>query len=86
MNNAQLFGLSLRAHPGLQLCWIYPALGVLSGLLGSTDNHHWERALMASGALAVLVWPVVLWTAWTGRNQYKDKLRATQSAKGVSDA
>lgn len=82
MENARLFWLSLRAHPGLKLCWIYPALGLMSGFLGIADNHRWERALMASAALAAFVWFTVLATAWTGRKQYLDKLRATQAKQG----
>lgn len=79
--NLRLFRLSLSRHSGLKLCWIYPALGLLSGVMGMADKQQLERALLASGALAVLVWTMVAVTAWTGRHQYKDTSTETSTQR-----
>ncbi len=62
---------AIKRHPGLHLCWIYPGLGLLSGALGQAEDHRLQRGLAAAALFALLVWPSVLWTAWTARNQYK---------------
>ena len=68
----RLWWHAIKRHQGLHLCWIYPGLGLLSGAIGHAEDHRIERGLAAAAALALLVWPSVLRSAWTARNQYKD--------------
>lgn len=73
-SNLCMFARSLRRHPGLSMCWVWPALGLFIAVMHRPREHLAERALASAAVLGLCVWVPVIVTAWTGRKQYADEV------------
>lgn len=69
------FRRSLRDHPGLGSGFLWPLL-VLVAVAGRKDFIGFSALSVAAwcgtALIAALPWVPILWTAWSGRHQYKD--------------
>lgn len=71
-SNWQLFKLSLKNHPGVDIAIVLPLIGALAGVANKNMSSWWMGALVGGGVMCI-VWVPVLYTAWDMRHQYQDK-------------
>jgi hypothetical protein len=76
MTEWQAFRRSLSDHPGVTAGWLWPLL-VLGAVTQRKDFAGFgtfsAAGWCALATVAALPWLPILWTAWTGRHQYKEE-------------
>lgn len=76
MSERQAFWRSLCDHPGVTAGFLWPVL--VLGAVASRKDFTGFGTFSAAGwcalaTVAALPWLPILWTAWTGRDQYKEE-------------
>lgn len=78
MTERQAFWRSLCDHPGRTMGALWPLMVI--GAIASRKDFAGFSTFSTAGwcalaAVATLPWLPILYTAWTGRHQYKDDAR-----------